>query len=377
MNKLYIQDRQTYQVTQRVYTDEGFLRVPGRVAKTGTQEYLRRELGLEGNPNETVVVYRPEEEVFNENSLSTFDGADITVSHPSELVNAKNFKATSVGVVRGTGRRDGDFVVADLIVKDEAAIKSIEAGTSELSAGYTAEYFDEKGVAPNGVSYDYVQRDIRINHVALVPTARAGRQARLFDEKPHPKGTTMKSVVLDSGRSVEFQDEAIAALVSESIERLIKTADAAKESEKEAKDEAEREKARADAAEEEAAKKKGETADSVIAERIAQITEVKDKAKEIEASYVADGIDTMAIMRGVMSNVRPTKDWAAQSDEYVRASFDLAHENAKAGVSDKSAAQKRQIAADGAADLTLVAGDSKKTPHQLYKERMLNQKSGA
>ena len=51
MTRVFVQDRQTYKTTHREYTDEGFLRAPGRVAKTGIQKYLRRELGLDGNPN--------------------------------------------------------------------------------------------------------------------------------------------------------------------------------------------------------------------------------------------------------------------------------------------------------------------------------------
>src|SRR5690554_2534590 len=137
MTRVFVQDKATFKTTARTYTDAGFLLVPGRVAKTGTQKYLRRELGLDGDPHATVTVYRPPEEVFADDSLASFDGADITVLHPGELVNAKNYKKTSVGFIKGPGRADGDFVAADLIVKDADAIKMIEErGFVELSAGY-------------------------------------------------------------------------------------------------------------------------------------------------------------------------------------------------------------------------------------------------
>lgn len=42
--KCTVFDRAGYRITQREYTDEGFLKVPGRVARTGIQEYLAREL---------------------------------------------------------------------------------------------------------------------------------------------------------------------------------------------------------------------------------------------------------------------------------------------------------------------------------------------
>lgn len=372
MSRLYIQDKNSYGVTQRSYTDEGYLRVPGRVAKTGTQQYLRKELGLDGDPNAIVTVYRPPEEVFSDASLQTYHTADITVIHPKEMVNSKTYKTVSVGVIDGKGRQDGDYVVVDHIIKDADAIRKVEEGLVELSAGYTAEYFDEKGVAPDGTPYDYVQRDIRINHVALVPSARAGRQARLFDEKPQPKGIKMHKVTLDSGSSIEVQDEAAAVLLNETIKRLKATADAAEKAKDEAEAKAEKAQAKADAMEEEKEKKKGETSDAIIAERLAALSAVKDKAKVIDAAYTADGIDTNEIMRGVLAKVRPTVDWKEKSGDYVLASFDMAFDDAKAGKSPKLDEQRRQLAKDASAGAPTHDGSVKKTAYDSYKARMTN-----
>lgn len=347
MSRVFVQDRIHHKVTHREYTDEGFLKVPGRVAKTGTQQYLRKELGLDGNPNEIVTVYRPPEEVFSADSLATYNAADITVLHPKKLVDSTTFKDTTAGVVASQGRQDGDFVVCDLIVKDANAIKQIESGLVELSAGYTAEYHHEPGVTADGVEYEYVQRDIRINHIAIVPTARAGRQARIFDNQA--QGKAMKVVVLDAGRKVEIQDEAVATLVEDSISRLQAALDAANKAKDEAEAEAEKQKAKADAKEEEAEEAKKMATDAAISARIAEIVAVKDKAAVIDSTYTADGVDTMAIMRGVLASVRPTIDWASKSDAYVQAAFDMAHETAKEGGSVKNADQLRKIAADAAA----------------------------
>ena len=66
-----VNDRASYAVqSSRVFTDEGFLCVPGRVSRTGIQQYLARELNLDGDPNRIVNVYRPEDEVFKDESLS-------------------------------------------------------------------------------------------------------------------------------------------------------------------------------------------------------------------------------------------------------------------------------------------------------------------
>ena len=143
--KVSVNDRATYNVTKRTYTDEGFLSVPGRVARAGIQQYLASELGLTSrDANDIINVYRPEEEVFNTDSLTSYDSCDVTLGHPSEMVNAKNYNQTSVGLVRGSATRDGDFVLANLIIKSKDAVEAVENGTVQLSAGYTAEYHEEK-----------------------------------------------------------------------------------------------------------------------------------------------------------------------------------------------------------------------------------------
>ena len=175
-------DRISYAVnSKRTYTDEGFLIVPGRVARTGTQEYLASELGLtDRNPNDIIVVNRPESAVFEQASLDSYDGSDITIEHPSAMVDADSHGLVSKGAIRGIGTRDGDFVGVELVIKSRDAITAVETGKVQLSAGYTAIYDD----APDDSPFDFIQREIRINHVALVDRARAGAQARLFDNKP-------------------------------------------------------------------------------------------------------------------------------------------------------------------------------------------------
>lgn len=340
MKKIFIQDKATFKTTARTYTDAGFLLVPGRVAKTGTQQYLRRELGLDGDPNAPVVVYRPADEVFASDSLASFDGADLTVLHPGGLVNAKNYRKASVGLIRGAGRQDGDFVTADLIVKDADAIKMIEdRGYVELSAGYTAEYDHAPGTTDDGTEYHYVQRNIRINHAALLPAgaARAGRQARIFDNQP--KGNTMSKITLDSGRSVDVQDEAAAALVSDYIDRL-------KQQVTDAATAADKQQATIDGQAEQIAKLQAATADDQIAARLKAIADARTRAEKVAPGITVDSIDPVEIQRAALAKARPAVDWAGKSEAYVQAAFDMAVD--QVGVTDAHADQKRQLAEDGA-----------------------------
>lgn len=367
--KATVFDRASYQVTRREYTGEGFLRVPGRVARTGIQEYLASELGLDGAPHDIIRVYRAPEQVFDAESLASYDGTDVTVNHPKGLVNSKNYKAVSVGVVRGTGRQDGDFVQADLIVKDADAIAAIEAGKVELSAGYTAVYEKVSGVTEDGESYDYVQRDIRINHVALVDRARAGSSARVFDQQLEVKKMTHK-VVLDSGRSVEVQDEATAALVSDTIERLkAQAADA------EAK--AEKAQAVADAAAEQVEELKAKTSDEALQAAVSGVIKCREDARKVAGkSFSCDSLKPLEIMRAALAVARPKVEWADKSDAYVEASFDAQMEKAEdeddeQEVSDQHAA----LAADAAAQVTKVQ-DAKPSALETYKLKLANAHKG-
>lgn len=180
--------------TSREYTPEGFLKVSGRAAKTGIQEYFAHELGLtDREPNAVVRVMRFEGEVFSQDSLDSYIGCDLTIEHPETFVNSETFKSESVGLVT-KAERDGDFVKVDMIVKDQSAIDAIHSGKVELSAGYSCHY----EAAPQGASYDFIQRDIAVNHLAITDKARGGSQVRLNDSDMLTVDTSARRKFIDS-----------------------------------------------------------------------------------------------------------------------------------------------------------------------------------
>ena len=314
--RVQVNDKTSYSITKRTYTDEGFLSVPGRVARTGIQQYLASELGLTDRaPNQIVNVYRPSEEVFNPDSLASYDTRDVTLEHPTEMVNADNYKSTTVGLVHGAAYQDGDFVTANIIIKSKDAIKAVESGKVQLSAGYTAVYSEEKGVTDDGQSYDFVQRDIKINHVAICDRARAGAQARLFDNHGVK---TMNKVTLDSGRSIEIEDAAVAALVTDSIARLeqqVTDKQAALDAASAERDTiAEKLKAAEQA-----------TSDEAIAKRVADVASVQAQARKVAGDkFTCDSVDTLTIQREALKVVRDSIDWSEKAEAYVQAAFDMA-----------------------------------------------------
>lgn len=374
-------DRSSYRVTRREYTDEGFLRVPGNVARTGIQEYLARELGLPGDPNRIIRVYRPAEEVFKDESLASFDGVDVTVNHPDGLVNSENFKKVSAGVVRGAGRRDGDFVQCDLIVKDKAAINAINSGKCELSVGYTAVYTEAPGMTADGEPYDYIQSDIKINHVAVVDRARAGNLAKLFDTNPSG-GNIMPAVLIttDSGRSVDVADPANAQVVADAFDRLTLRATTAEAA-------AEKAQATADGNAEKLTAALALGSDDAIKARVAALGALNTTARKVAGdAFTCDSVDPTEIMRAALLVKRPTVDWAAKSPAYIQASFDMAAEAEPTGETDVTTtvtgdtatvlSQLLALAKDASGKTT---ADSAPAPdaYNTYKESQANAWKGA
>lgn len=271
--RITVYDRASYAVpTQREFTDEGFLKVPGHVARAGIQQYLAVELGLDGDPHRIVNVYRPEDEVFSEDSMASYAGADVTLEHPNGFVDSKNYSLTSKGVVVGSGERDGDFVKCSLVVKDKATIDAIMSGKCELSAGYSAFYVPETGVHDNK-NYEFVQKGIKINHVAVVDRARAGGRARIFDNQKVNNMT--KKITLD-GVELEVDQK-----VADHIAQLTADKD---------KIEAERDN---DRAEVKRLKEERKEDDYDVEKLRARVRELEDEKAKIEKDKVTKDAETL------------------------------------------------------------------------------------
>lgn len=158
-------------------TPEGFLicrDVP--IARTGPQDYLAREMMLEGDPERIVTVDRRPEDVFEAATLASFEGKPITSGHPPENVCPENVGAYAKGHVQNV-RRSGDFIVADLYITDASLASEVRNGVKrEVSCGYLCNY------TPDGAGYR--QTNIRGNHVAVVPKGRAGHEVAIKDSAP-------------------------------------------------------------------------------------------------------------------------------------------------------------------------------------------------
>ena len=147
-------------------TSEGYLICKEAIlARTGSQVYRLSELFDDGN-NDEVEVYRDELDVFDEKAIVSFENKPITLFHPEEQVNSKNFKDLAVGFVRDVKRKN-DLLIGNVIITNEKVVNDIENNLHiYLSCGYDCNI--EK------IDNRYYQKNIRGNHIALCDVPRAG-----------------------------------------------------------------------------------------------------------------------------------------------------------------------------------------------------------
>lgn len=199
-------------------TQDGYLVGQLRCARTGLQQYLGSELGLP--TNDVISVYRPESEVFSRESLASYANKPISDDHPPEFVTADNWKQYGKGDIGSDVVRDGEFVSVSYKIMDGDTIAKVKAGKAEVSMGYMAEIDFQDGVTPDGEPYQAIQKNIRINHLAIVDRGRAGPECRISDSNwgtsPITKvlgdhNVDLKTLIVD-GLTVETTDTGVAAI---------------------------------------------------------------------------------------------------------------------------------------------------------------------
>jgi hypothetical protein len=153
-------------------TPQGFLMCPGFATRVGVFPYidgegkLRREL-------------RHPDDVFAPESLITLKYAPVTIEHPPEMITPDNVAKYGKGHTTERVEVNRELVDVDLIIEHQDAIDAVQKeGIRELSSGYFADIVEEEGKY-NGAPYNYRQKNIRYNHLAMVKRGRAGPEVRM------------------------------------------------------------------------------------------------------------------------------------------------------------------------------------------------------
>lgn len=295
-------------------TSEGFIRDAPIVGRTGILKYKNADGSMRYE-------YRPPDEAFNADSLASLQGKPITVGHKAMVSAANAAKVQPIGTVLTAGRQDGDTIRADIVIYD------LPTSARELSCGYSLDLDETPGTAPDGQHYDAVQRNIRYNHVAVVPRGRAGiarlnmdGEQIIDDEKKGTKkmaNDTMTKVRTDSGLEYDAAPE-----VGVYVEKLKKDIAVAKK-------EHDTLQAKYDAAladidkvkkeKQELEKTAKDNFDTAVAERV--------KMLDVANKHNIDGAEKMNntdIKKAVIKSVRGEAiNLDDKSDDYINAAFDM------------------------------------------------------
>jgi len=289
------------------------------------------------NSNEKEIIeYRPDEEVFHADSLNSLRAIPITDGHKGIITTNDSLDGVIVGSVMSPGEKDGDNVVADIVIHN---VKKI--GTKrELSLGYVCKIDETPGVF-NGQRYDQVQRGIVYNHLAVVNKGRAGNaRIRLdndelasFDMEDGMPDATMENIRFDNGLTYPASKE-VAVLVTDLREQLKVSKTRLDQVE------AERDTLKADATKsakehEAALKHERDSARSRIV--------LEEKAKQLSLKFDEAATDR-SIKELIIKHLGNDLVFANRSDDYVDSAYDITIANADARNS-KTAEQKTKTVA--------------------------------
>lgn len=232
-------------------------------------------------------------ELLSDSTVESANNKPITDGHPSQLVTADNSRELMKGFTAENAHVDGDMVKVDMTITDADLIKEIGDGKEELSIGFKTEVVPVQGEY-QGVHYDSVQRNIQINHVAVVKRGRAGHSVRITGDSAEmvikEKGESMETtkVMLDGANiTVAMADADQVAKSNTDLASLKKQLADAQAKEKELQDQIEKVQGKADAADE--LQKKADEAQAKADAADKQIEELQGKLK----SYESDGLDKM------------------------------------------------------------------------------------
>lgn len=334
------------ELREPVKTAYGFLRVDGRLTRTGVFTYLngdgtkRRELRLP-------------EEVFAQDSLESFAMMPVTDGHPG-LLTAANAAEHQRGSVGEQVRRDGDYVVASLMVTDSGLIRAMEDGSKrQLSCGYECDLEPAPaGAKYDGQPYDVVQRRIKGNHVAVLEKGRAGAEARVRmdsgaaqmvsvedeggDDSPqHTPEAHVKLIHIDgvgyeagSEQAAKAQADLQTKLDAEAKTRLDADRKAGEDL-KVAKEDLAKANARADAEAEKVKRLDGElkALPAKVTADLKTRMDLEAKARGVLGENTKlDGLDDKAVKVAVLKKVSPDLKLDGKEPAYIDARFDMAIE---------------------------------------------------
>ncbi len=295
-------------------TKEGYLVGNAIATRTGVFQYRKADGSIQRE-------LRLPEDVFSQDTIDSFKLLPITDNHPTEFVNADNAKELSVGITGEDVKVKDSYLVTSLKITDAAAVNTSKGGKRGLSYGYTVNLVKQDGVY-KGEKYDYIQKNIRGNHLAIVYQGRAGEEARLrLDSQDaecvitNSTNFTMKTLKLD-GKEFEVQEEVATKLDSLEAENT-----SLKTNTKELQSKLDTLEGEKDAIQLKLDEELKKDHSGLIAEQVKNRIALEKKASEILKEDVSS-LSDLEIKTKVINSFAPEFKADGKSEEYLNARFD-------------------------------------------------------
>lgn len=213
----------------RRYDNNGNLHVAvSHLTKAQVRPYYGSEVvdwqRLRLEPTKIYRGYAPSEELSKPETVESTNGIPIQLDHHPDYADDPQIE-TRVGSTGTDGAFRAPYLDNSLHITVEDAIKRILDGSMrELSLAYSYSPDFTPGKTPAGEPYDFVMRNIRANHVALVEQGRAGRDVLVQDSQLKevvPMDVTEKTAPAEDGDpAVEKKEVALAKAIGEAAKGI-------------------------------------------------------------------------------------------------------------------------------------------------------------
>jgi len=156
-----------------VRTPEGYLLAEGYAARPGVYTYVTAD-------GSTIRELVTADTLSERDSLVSLGRKPVTLGHPTVMVDASNVGEYGVGDIDGDLEvEERGYIRVRVAVRRGDAVQAVDAGTHQLSLGYTCDVLPTAGTHPQFGPYDAEQKNRRYNHLAIVERGRHGSPASL------------------------------------------------------------------------------------------------------------------------------------------------------------------------------------------------------
>lgn len=193
---------------RREYDSNGwFERKDNPLSKVGVFQYLGRSIDPNAEPDRMYGVLRPAEELGSLDTIESFkllpwiDNHVMLGSEEEGLMPAERKGIQGVIGEQVYFNPDDGTLYGNIKLMSQAMLTLIESGKKELSCGYRCTYERSDGVTPDGQPYQYIQRNIRGNHLALVDSGRMGPGVAVLDHLDNRKEPAVADTEKKDGES--------------------------------------------------------------------------------------------------------------------------------------------------------------------------------